>query len=179
MDSRPLRSQQADLTRLAASDLSALWRQVDDATTARMALFDVLPKLITTYGSAAASIASDWYDDVRDSAGVKGNFRAVPADPGDQNAGALIAWATSTATSVDTALPLVTGGAVRRIRNYSRQSIMGSSLTDPQARGWQREGDGESCDFCLMLIERGAVYTEDTADFLSHDNCNCDAVPAF
>jgi hypothetical protein len=30
-----------------------------------------------------------------------------------------------------------------------------------------------------MLIARGAVYTEVTADFASHDHCNCSAVPAF
>ena len=53
-----------------------------------------------------------------------------------------------------------------------------SSTTDPKARGWQRVGVGE-CDFCSMLIGRGAVYSEATADFLSHDHCHCYAEPAF
>jgi hypothetical protein len=30
-----------------------------------------------------------------------------------------------------------------------------------------------------MLIGRGAVYSEATADFAAHDHCKCSAVPAF
>jgi hypothetical protein len=30
-----------------------------------------------------------------------------------------------------------------------------------------------------MLIGRGAVYSEATADFQSHDHCNCQAEPAW
>src|SRR5699024_506029 len=56
--------------------------------------------------------------------------------------------------------------------------IMDSSLADPAADGWQRTGIGE-CQFCEMLISRGAVYSASTADFAAHDNCKCSAVPAF
>lgn len=178
MDSQHLRSQQADLTRLAASDLIALWRQVTNAAEARVALFDVLPKLITTYGSAAASIAADWYDDARDAADVNGRFRAIPADPGDQNTESLIAWATDKGTTLDSVATLVNGGVQKRIAMYGRLTVMGSSVADPHADGWQREGVGE-CDFCEMLISRGAVYSEATADFAAHDHDECIAVPAF
>lgn len=178
MDLAQLRTNQRDLAGLAANDLIAVWRQVTNAAEARVALFDVLPSLVATYGSAAASLAADWYDDARDHAGVPGLFRAIPADPGDQNTASLVAWATDAGTTLDAVLALVNGGTQRRIAAFSRQTIMGSAIADPRSRGWQREGAGE-CDFCSMLIGRGAVYTENTADFEAHDHCNCVAAPSF
>jgi hypothetical protein len=77
-----------------------------------------------------------------------------------------------------TTLVKVAGGLQRIIANADRQTIQASSIADPGARGWAREGSG-NCDFCAMLIGRGAVYTEATADFDSHDHCGCIAVPAF
>jgi hypothetical protein len=68
----------------------------------------------------------------------------------------------------------------RRIANFSRQTVMGSSVADPKARGWQRVGAGEcKTGFCDMLIGRGAVYSEASADFAAHDHCKCSAAPAF
>lgn len=174
-----LRSNQRSLAGLAAGDLEALWRQVSNAAEARAALFDVLPKLIETYGAAAASLASDWYDEVRAEMEVKGNFRAIPADLGDQNSESLIAWATSKSTGLDAALSLVNGGVQRRIANFSRLTVARSSIADPRASGWRRVGDGSTCDFCSMLLSRDAVYTEATADFQAHDHCGCTAEPAF
>jgi hypothetical protein len=52
----------------------------------------------------------------------------------------------------------------RRIANFSRDTITGSSIADPKAQGWERVGNGE-CAFCSMLIGRGAVYSEASADF--------------
>lgn len=173
-----LRSNQASLAGLAANDLMALWRQVSNAAEARIALFDVLPKLIQTYGAAASALAADWYDEVRSELDVAGSFRAIPADLGDQNTESLIAWATDKGTDLDTVLTLVNGGVQKRIAAFSRLTVMGSSIADPRAGGWQREGSGE-CDFCEMLISRGAVYSEDSADFGAHDHCHCVAVPAF
>jgi hypothetical protein len=56
---------------------------------------------------------------------------------------------------------------------------MSSAVADPGASGWQRTGSGTSCTFCRMLIGRGGVYSEATADFASHDHCNCSATPAW
>jgi hypothetical protein len=173
-----LRSNQASLAGLASNDLMALWRQVSNAAEARVALFDVLPKLIQTYGSAAASLAADWYDEARAEVDIKGAFRAIPADLGDQNSESLIAWATDRGTDLDSVLILVNGGVQKRIAMFSRLTVASSSIADPQAHGWQREGAGE-CDWCSMLISRGAVYSEATADFAAHDHDECVAVPAF
>lgn len=173
-----LRSQQEALTRLALNDLAALWRQVSNAAEARVALNDVLPALLDTYGQAAAAVAAEWYDEARAVADASGSFRAIPADIRDSGAYELAGWASSKGTDLDSIRTLAEGGAQRRILNFSRQTVMGSSLSDPAANGWQRVGVG-SCDFCAMLIGRGAVYSESTSDFASHDHCHCAAVPAF
>lgn len=173
-----LRKRQQQLARLAANDLAALWRQVSNAVEARIALEDVLPALLETYGQAAAAVAADWYDEARLAAGVGGAFTAIPADLGDQAGDALALWATSRGTDLTAVRALVEGGMQRRITSWSRETVMGSALADPRADGWQRVGAG-SCAFCAMLIGRGSVYSESSADFAAHDHCNCAAVPAF
>lgn len=164
----------------AQRDLDALWRQVRDAAEAQTALNDVLPALIDTYGLAASALAAEWYDELRQKVGAKGRFTAIAADIKDTGAHALVGWAASKATDTSTMQELVLGGMQRRIANFSRQTVMDSSVADPGAHGWQRVGVGECTNgFCDMLIARGAVYSEATADFAAHDHCKCTAVPAF
>jgi hypothetical protein len=165
---------------LAEDDLAVLWQQVRDAAEAQTALHDILPALIDTYGLAASALAADWYDELRHKVGTKGRFTAIAADVKDTGAHALVGWAGTKATDLSTMQELVLGGMQRRIANFSRQTVMDSSVADPQARGWQRVGVGECTNgFCDMLIARGAVYSEATADFAAHDHCKCSAVPAF
>lgn len=177
--STSLRNAVAGLTLAASRDLDALWRQVESAAQARDALSEVLPAIIDTYGVAGATLAAEWYDDLRDKAGVGGSFRAIPADITDSGTDPLIGWALSEATDYGAFQTLILGGAQRRIANFSRDTVMRSSIADPRADGWQRVGDGSSCAFCSMLIARGAVYSEAGADFASHDKCGCGAAPAF
>ena len=177
-----LRRGVASLATLASGDLSALWRQVSSPVEAREALRDVLPALVSTYGAAAATLAADWYDDLRDQAGARGRFTAIPADLGTLGTDALAGWGVGPLFAADpdwdAAKVLIEGGLQRRIANASRETVTLSAVKDPGARGWMRVGSG-GCDFCAMLIGRGAVYTEATADFESHDHCNCAAAPAF
>lgn len=173
-----LRNDLATLTGLASRDLNVIWQQVSTAALAAEALNDVLPSLVATYGSAAATLAADWYDDVRDEAGAARRFTAIPADIPDPGTGALVGWATTTATDLSALKVLVDGGMQRRIANFSRLTVTGSSIADPSAQGWKRVGLGR-CNFCRMLIGRGAVYREATADFKCHDHCACGAEPDF
>jgi hypothetical protein len=175
-----LRNSTSELLRYAERDLAALWKQVSDAAQARVALMDVLPSLIETYGSAAATLAATWYDEARTKAAVAGSFEAIPIEPSDRGAHALVGWATQTATDMDTLQVLLMGGVQRRIADHMRDTIATSAVTDPQAKGWARAGQGGcTSGFCDMLIARGAVYTEASADFAAHDHCQCYAVPAF
>ena len=173
-----LRSETKTLVRLAERDLSRLWRLVADGASASVALNDLLPAIVREYGQMGAATAAIWYDDQRERVGARGRFRAVPMRASDRGAESLIGWALSTATDDASLKTLIAGGTQRRIADHVRGTIMGSSVADPAARGWQRVGSG-SCDFCAMLLGRGAVYTEATADFQSHDHCACSAAPAF
>lgn len=169
-----LRRQIRGLTNLAATDLDVLWRKGLSETGLKAAL----PPLVATYGAAAAAVAADWYDELRDAQNVSGRFRARPANIADAGEEALVGWAFATAADEHSVKTLLAGGLQRRLANFSRTTITTSSVDDPGADGWQREGSGE-CAFCAMLIGRGAVYSEASADFASHDHCNCTAVPAF
>lgn len=167
-----------DLGIEAQKDIDILWRSVKDSRAAKDALFDVLPELVAAYHGAAAAAAADFYDDVRESAGARGAFSAILMDPPDLGTDALVKWALATAENSETFQSLIAGGVTKRIANGARDVVTFNSIQDPAARGWMRTGAG-NCDFCAMLIGRGAVYSESTVDFASHDHCNCGAAPAF
>lgn len=177
-----LRNTIGDLSTLAARDLRSLWRQVTTATEAGVALADVLPKLLDIYGTAASTVAADWYDELRDELEVKRRFAAIPAELGDPGGDVLARWGVGPLFSDEpdwaSARTLIEGGLQRRIANAARDTIVESSIADPSAQGWQRSASG-GCAFCQMLGSRGVVYSESSADFASHDHCQCVAVPAF
>lgn len=174
----------AELTGLAQKDLSLIWREFNTATAARDGLIEVLPRLVSIYGSAASTLGADWYDEMRAAAKVSGRFRAIPAElPDVGRTDSLAHWGVGPLFKAEPdfagALSLVNGGLQRIVSNADRESITRSSVADSKARGWQRVGSGASCEFCSMLLGRGAVYSEATADFLTHDHCNCGAEPVF
>lgn len=174
-----LRQALADLNTLAARDLGRIWRALQEGDNAAEAFHDILPALIDQYGAAASALAAYWYYDLRESLGVGGRFVAIPADPKDSGAHALIGWALDEATDDGSLIALLEGGLQWRVVNFGRFTVTGSSIADPRADGWQRLGQGLNCPFCNLLISRGAVYSEASVTFASHDHCNCIAVPAF
>ena len=174
----------AELTGLAEKDLSLIWAQFDSADMARDGLMRVLPELVDVYGSAAATLGADWFDEMRDEAKVTGRFRAIPAElPDVGRTDALARWGVGPLFQAEpdftTALAKVVGGLHRIVSDVDRQTVAQSSIADPKARGWQREVSAKACEFCIMLAGRGAVFSESTADFESHDACSCSASPNF
>ena len=174
-----LRSDTDRLVRLADRDLSRLWRLVAGGAAADEALHDLLPAIVREYGTLGAALAAEWYDDQRAKAGVSGRFTATPVEADDRGAHALIGWALTKATDDASLQSLILGGTQRRLADHVRYTVANNSVTDSAARGWQRVGSGSSCEFCSLLIGRLAVYSESSADFLSHDRCNCGAEPVF
>lgn len=177
-----LRDGVAAVSTLAARDVAAVWAQIQTAQQAREVLQDVLPDLTASYALAAASLAADWYDDLREEADVAGRFTAIVADLDDLGADVLARWGIEPLFAAEpdwqAAQTLIDGGMQRRITNAARDTITDSTAADPAAVGWQRVGNGE-CGFCAMLIARGALYTEATVTFGAHDHCKCMAVPAW
>lgn len=171
------------LTNLANRDLRGVWQNVRTADQARNALVEVLPPLIDSYSAAATSLAADWYDDSRVDADVGGTFRARPATMRNVGAEDLARWGVDPLYQAEpdwvAARTLVEGGMQRRIADAARETIVGSSVADPQSRGWRRITRLDGCTFCVILAERGGVYKEDTVRFASHDHCNCEAAPVW
>lgn len=172
------RSDVADLVTLAQRDLALILSGVDDALAARALLVTALPDLVSMYGAAAATLAADTYEELREVERIAGRHLASPATlPHSSRTDALARWATLDFDKA-AALRLAGGGLHRIVADASRHTLIDSTLSDPQALGWQRVGRGE-CGFCAMLIARGAVYTERSVNFGAHDNCNCSAAPAW
>lgn len=167
-----------DLNLLAEADVRTLWRSLGDARDAKEALMDLLPDVVETYGLASSSLAADFYDDLRDDRGVGGRFSAIVPEIPPAGSQELVAWALGSATDSQSFQSLVLGGVQKRVANGARNTITASSIADPHSQGWMRIGVG-GCDFCAMLISRGAVYSEASVDFAAHDWDKCDAAPAF
>lgn len=175
-----------DLTELSRRELFAVWAVIASMppAQARPLLAEVLPEIGATYGTAAAALAADWYDDIRERAGAAGSFRAEPVEPASRARWlSLAAWGTKPLQGdipdYESALALIDGGLQRTVADQHRFTIVENSKRDKAAKGWRRVGVGESCGFCQMLIDRGHVYTQSGAFFKSHDHCNCFAAPAF
>jgi len=73
----------------------------------------------------------------------------------------------------------LTGAVAREVLNGGRDTIVQEVQRDPDAGGWIRVSDGDPCGFCAMLLSRGPVYKEESADFQAHDHCGCGAEPVY
>jgi hypothetical protein len=178
MPSTQLRRDVAALSQTALGDLSVLWRRVRTPELAETALRDVLPALIETFGAASATVAADWYDEERDKVGARRRFTAIPAEIPNVGAQALVGWALSEAQDFTSFQTLISGGTQRRIANFARLTITGSSIEDPSSEGWVRVGEGAcKSGWCDQFLD-GEVHAV-AYDFPAHDNCNCGAVPAW
>lgn len=193
MTAPSLDAHRADFDYLITAALEALagaW--VDgDPNEIRDALAAALPDLAATYGGAAATLGADWYDEMREAADVSGRFRAIAADLPDQGRlDSLVGWGTQPlfepadfvsldefVPDLDAAKARVGGGFQRIVGDADRDSVMGSLRRDPKAAGWRRQTTGASCKFCIGIAARGAVFSARTANFASHDNCDCICIP--
>lgn len=175
------------LTTAMQREFTRIWMRLNltDPDVLRDPLAAVLAEIADKYGTAAATLAADFYDDLRESV-VKTGPRFTPrlaAVPDIERFQSLAGWGIGPLFGANpepaTALHKITGGLQLVVGNAYRETIMESSIADPAARGWQRVANGGACPFCVMLEARGAVYSESGADFASHDHCGCTAEPAF
>lgn len=181
-----VRTELVAVGKAAADDVAALLRGVRLLTAEEIRDFLIaeLPSLAGVAQLAAASLAADWYDDLRELAEVPGRFSAIVPEPADdERLIPLVRWGVSplfTATpDVKRTEELLTGGVRKLIADAHRDTVTASVTADPKGVGWARYGRGGTCSFCRLLISRGDVYKHDTARFASHTNCSCIAGPVF
>lgn len=169
-----------ELVRLAQRDLRVVFDRNSDPEATRDDLLVVMPRLIAVYGSAAATLAADWYDDLRDEEELTGpRFLAAPAElPDDSRSDALVRWGVGALFAAEsdwsTAFTLTAGGMQRIIADADRHTITQSSTEDPRSPGWEWSSTGDGCPFCADMA--GA---RTGPQFNSHDACHCIAVPQF
>jgi hypothetical protein len=184
-DVEVLRSASSGLVLLAKRDLEAFWASLDLSRpeAARDALLEFLPALTETYGEAAATVAADWYDEVRAAAGVRGSFAADMAGPvpvEKVQARTRFAAGHLFTDRPDAMLGFLTTEVVSKyVLQPGRDTIARSAARDGAV--WARVPTGaETCAFCLMLASRGFVYeSEGSAGSRSkfHGDCDCAVVP--
>lgn len=174
------------LSDLTDREFAAVWAhmQGSDAEAVRDALMEVVPALADRYGDMAGALAADFYEESRERAEARGRFVAEPAPlPGSSRYEALVRWGVDPLFRPEpdaaAARTLISGGLQRIVANVDRDTVRLSAVRDPAAEGWQRVARGDGCGFCRMLAGRGAVYSEATVDFASHDHCHCSATVAW
>jgi hypothetical protein len=186
-DVRRIGEANRQIVRLAESDVRRLWTSLTgaDALVVREAVEELLPGLVDVYGDLSATVAADWYDEVRASSGVAGRFRAFPAATVDAEAvRANARWAIGPVFAAepdwDGALARLTPEVGRMVLQPGRDTVTKSTVRDRQAVGWQRiTTSPKPCKFCVGLAARGAVYKESTVRFAAHTNCSCSVAPSW
>ena len=182
------RKAQQDVVALAYRDLRAFWRSVDptDARAAVIALEAFLPELIQAYGEIGASVAADFYEDLREeNPRVRSAYRAVMGDavPVEQIR-ASARWAVGPLFSANpdgvAALARVVSMTDRYVKAIGRETVTLNVERDPARARFARVPSGAStCAFCLLLASRGAVYSSgrEAGWQMGKYHSHCDCVP--
>lgn len=173
------------LSARAERDLLAFWATLDltKPERARDALLRFIPTLTTLYGQGAATVAADWYDELRAVERIPGRFAATVAAPFatdyvEQRVRFGAAHLFTDAPSE--MLPFLDGVVQEYVLQPGRDTIQQSAKADPRAVGWHRETSPGACKFCRMLAGKGGVYhKESSATFAAHGDCNCSARPSW
>lgn len=180
-----LRSANRGVVALATRDLQAFWSSLnlDRPEAARDALLRFIPTLVARYGEAAATVAADWYDDLRASARVGGSYRARIVDADEVAPVRATRYAAGhlfTSAPVGT-LDYLTTAISALVLQPSRDTLVRAAGGDPGRPRWARVPSGaETCAFCLVMASRGFVYrTAESAGDRNrwHGKCDCQIVP--
>lgn len=154
---------------LVERDLMAFMALLDPARpeAVKRDIFDYVPVLIAQYGDIAATIAADWYDEMRDTEGVSGSFRAPLAElVPTEIVNARLGYATRAAGplydgSLDTLAKFLDLIANEYALQPGRDTVMQAAHKDNAA--YARVPEPGACDFCIMLASRGFTYSSEKA----------------
>lgn len=79
----------------------------------------------------------------------------------------------SAEAAMNDGLSSMLGATQRQVLDGGREVTTGHAKYDPRAEGVARVASANACAFCMMLASRGAVYTRESAAFVTHDGCGC------
>lgn len=184
-DVAQLRQAQAALADRVEADLRSFWASLnlERPEASRDALLRYVPVLTTAYGDAAATVAADWYDEMRVAEDVPGRFAATMAEPvPTEYVERRVRFGASHlfTEAPGEMLPFLLGVVNEYALQPGRDTITGSVAADPRAAGWHREASPTACKFCRALVGKGGVYrAEASASFAAHPHCGCSASPSW
>lgn len=144
-------------------------------------LLSLAPALADQYGQLIMAGAAEWYEQVR-AAELSGRYSArLGAAPDSLAVERNVRFAADQLFTENPGLAFELLGAAleRHVIGSSRDTIMTNTEHDPKSVGWHRIARSGGCDFCVMLSQRGAVYTRRGVDFAAHDNCHCRVAPSW
>lgn len=171
------RRAQAAVSAAARGHLASYWAGLNqtDIVLVREALEQFLPSLVGEFGDASASLAAGWFEQLTGSNAVLGSAAA------EAEVNARMRWAIGAILRGDPDQALSTLDVVtdELVKQPGRDTIAES--TAKAGIRFARVPTGtETCDFCLMLASRGAVYHDrESAGWSTkfHGACDCVATP--
>lgn len=149
---------------------------------------DIAAALVFRFSQANIAIASDYYLNVRDLAGVDSPFTVPVIDPMSEERVAAYLARGLEQVEADMARELdaitreieVAAFAEMLAASAASDEVFAAISEDAEATRWARVTRPGACAFCLILASRGARYREeDTADFRPHRGCRCTVEPLF
>lgn len=152
----------SELSRRVQSEMEAFFRSLNLAKpeAVRDALLEFVPLLTEQYGAVAATLATDWYEELRASSGAAGRFRALAADTVPTEAvEAKVRYLSGHLWTPDPLAML--GGLLTATDKYVKQPGRDTMASNAKREGvrWARVPSGrKTCSFCLVLASRDAVY---------------------
>ena len=162
--------------RLAVRDLRRYWASLDlsDGVGVRVALEAYWPRLLATYGEITATLAADRFEEL---VGLPATMvRPVDAE----RANARMRWAIGPLFGIE-------GDAIARMLQLTDELVKQPgrsttirSATENRIRFARVPTGAETCNWCLMLGGRGAVYrSARNAGQMSsfHPDCDCRVEP--
>ena len=165
-----VRRAQASLAYRARLEVVTVWPKIAALPPERIAVVmaELLQEVAQRYGSGAASIAADFYDELRSAAGATGSFAADPSElPPLERYEALSRWGVGpmfgSSPNAALALSLMTGGLERIVLNTGRDTISDAVALDPSGPRYARHASANACAFCAMVASRGPVYRSEVS----------------
>ena len=175
------------ITDAADRVLSKFFSAVDlgDPVMVRDAMLELLPALTQEYGDMAATVAAEWYEDMR-AKEVAGKYAARLAPTADPSAvQGSVRWAAGElfTASPEGTLRLIEGSLQRYVLQAARDTVSVNVVADLARPRFAVVPTGaKPCPWCVIMASRGWVYlTEASAQKHSsfHDDCKCQAVPSW
>lgn len=183
------RRDSSQLSELVRAELESFFLSLDLSRPelVRDALLEFVPVLTDQYGAVAATLAADWYEELRGASGAAGRFTAVTA--ASVPAGAVEAKVRYLAGHLWTPEPAaMLGGLLTAADKYVKQpgrETMASNAKREGVRFARVPSGAKTCSWCLVLASRDAVYVSrrsagDRGNGHGdgyHGDCDCQVVP--